>query len=597
MTGSGRPSTRPPGPHADPMGSLRAGRAHDSARNIRALANVFFGRLFENDVFSSSVAASSSVIWLVALVAIPGVMMSGMQMFAWAHLRQMPLDVQDRALMMSQVVHTEFVMLVAGLVTMLVWSSLTPDRRDAQVLGPLPVLIREQALGRLYALLKFFGLFAVAVSVPTAIVFTFVSTGAEHVLQVPQRIVAHIIAVTGAAGFVFFTLVNIQLVLAAVFGPRAIKFVTLPLQLAALAGMIAALALSQTVAHAMVDRGLEAGAMVAWNPAAWFAGIYRWVMGDHRAVFTVLAGRGVLAAFGMFAFAVAAYPLGYGRCLRNVIDSEGRRTGRLSRAWTSGAAWLLGPLLRTPLQRGLAAYMLATLGRSHAHRFVIGAYAGIGLLLAFPLAGRIMQIPTTGAMRYGWFAIPLGLVFWLVCGVRVAIMVPIEPSANWIFKLTEPVDKRRVLTTVVTVMAALTCVPIALLFGGVAALLGEVRLGASVFLIVIAAGLCLIELLTLTLKTVPFTCTYLPGQLKLRIFWPLYFFLWLQFVFTLSNRALAALRDTRPTLQLVAGLLAVWLALRVWHMVRARHIRAFVYDEQEPSLVSTMDLATSMRQI
>lgn len=566
-------------------------------RNIRSLARVFFGRLFENDVFSSSVAASSSVIWLVALVAIPGVMMSGMQMFAWAHLRQQPVDVQDRALMMSQAVHTEFVMLVAGLVTMLVWSSLTPDRRDAQVLGPLPVQLREQALGRLYALLKFFGLFAVAVSVPTAIVFTFVSTGAEHLVQVPQRIIGHIIAVTCAAGFVFFTLVNIQLVLAALFGPRAIKFVTLPLQLAALASMMAALALTQTFAHAMVDRGLEAGALVLWNPPAWFAGIYRWLMGDDRPVFAALAGRGVLAAAGMFAASVVLYPLGYGRCLRNVIDSEGRRTGKLSRVWTGLAARLLRPVLRTPLQRGLAAYMLATLGRSQTHRFIIGSYAGIALLLAFPLSSRLLHVPTTATFQYAWFAIPLGLVFWLVCGVRVAIMMPIEPSANWIFKLTEPVDKRRVLTTVVTVMAAVTCVPVAALFGGAAAIAGTPRLGATVFVIVLLAGLCLIELLTLTLKTVPFTCTYLPGQLRLRIFWPLYFFLWLQFVFTLANWCLWALQSRENTLRLSAFLLFVWVVLRVWHMLRARQIRAFVYDEQEPSLVSTMDLATSMRQI
>lgn len=436
-----------------------------------------------------------------------------------------------------------------------------------------------------------------SVSVPTAIVFTFVSTGAENILQVPQRIAGHIIAVTCAGGFVFFTLVNIQLVLAALFGPRAIKFFTLPLQLAALASMLAALAWTQTFAYAMVDRGLEAGAIVTWNPPAWFAGVYRWVMGDHRPVFAVLAARGALAAAGMFAAAVVLYPLGYGRCLRNVIDSEGRRTGKLSRVWTGLAARLLRPGLRTPLQRGLAAYMLATLGRSQTHRFIIGSYAGIALLLAFPLSDRLLHVPTTGTFQYGWFAIPLGLVFWLVCGVRVALMMPIEPSANWIFKITEPVDKRRVLTTVVTVMAAVTCVPVAALFGGAAALVGTARLGATVFVIVSLAGLCLIELLTLTMKTVPFTCTYLPGQLRLRLFWPLYFFLWLQFVFTLANWCLWALKGREETLRLSAFLLLVWVALRVWHMVRARHIRAFVYDEEEPSLVSTMDLATSMRQI
>jgi hypothetical protein len=181
--------------------------------------------------------------------------------------------------------------------------------------------------------------------------------------------------------------------------------------------------------------------------------------------------------------------------------------------------------------------------------------------------------------------------------VRVAVMMPIEPSANWLFKITEPVDKRKMLSAVTTVMAALTCVPIALVFAGAALVLGEQRLAATVFLVVMLAGLCLIEFLTLTLKTVPFTCSYLPGQLKLRVYWAPYFFLWLQFVFTLSNWSLWAFQGNRQTLQLAAFLGAVWIGLRLWHMARARKITAFIYDEQEPSLVTTMDIATSMRQI
>jgi hypothetical protein len=59
-------------------------------RNQKKLARVFFGRLFENDVFSSSVAASSSVLWLLAFLAVPGVMFSGSQIFAYARLRHCP---------------------------------------------------------------------------------------------------------------------------------------------------------------------------------------------------------------------------------------------------------------------------------------------------------------------------------------------------------------------------------------------------------------------------------------------------------------------------------------------------------------------------
>ena len=70
---------------------------------------------------------------------------------------------------------------------------------------------------------------------------------------------------------------------------------------------------------------------------------------------------------------------------------------------------------------------------------------------------------------------PLGFVFWLVCGVRVALMMPVEPIANWVFKLTEPVDKRRMLTTVVTVMTFVTCIPVAAVFAGAALVLGLER--------------------------------------------------------------------------------------------------------------------------
>jgi hypothetical protein len=502
----------------------------------------------------------------------------------------------DRTLLQREAFHIGFVMGVAGLITMMVWSSLTPDRRDANVLGHLPITARQQASARLLALLIFFGLFIAAMAVPTGFAHPFVTIGAENIAQFPTRVLGHITGATLAGAFVFFLLVNTQLLLAALFGPGAVGKVTLPLQLAAMVGMIAALVSSGSIASLLTARA-EDGAALLWNPAVWFVGIYRWVSGDSRPVFALLAARGALAGVGMILFTLITYPLAYERCLRNVIAAEGRRTTAMSRGWATLAARMLRPLLRVPLQRGIAAFMLATLGRSHPHRFLIGMYAGLAFLLSLPLAGRMMQLPATPQARYAWFAIPLGYVFWMVCGTRVALMMPVEPVANWIFKLTEPVDKRRVLTTVVTVLLCTSVLPIAGAFAGALVALGEERLALTVSLVVSLAGLCLIELLTLTMKTVPFSCTYLPGQLKLRIYWAPYFFLWLNFVFTLGNWCLWALQSWENTAKLLGFLLAIWIALRVWHMARARKIRGFVYDEQEGELVTTMDLINSMRQI
>ena len=41
----------------------------------------------------------------------------------------------------------------------------------------------------------------------------------------------------------------------------------------------------------------------------------------------------------------------------------------------------------------------------------------------------------------------------------------------------------------------------------------------------------------------------------------------------------------------------MWVGLRLWHMARGRQIGAFVYDEQEPGLVTSMDIATSLRKV
>jgi hypothetical protein len=46
----------------------------------------------------------------------------------------------------------------------------------------------------------------------------------------------------------------------------------------------------------------------------------------------------------------------------------------------------------------------------------------------------------------------------------------------------------------------------------------------------------------------------------------------------------------------VIGRYSSWLGVVFW-LARARKIKGFVYDEQEPALVTTMDISTMMRQI
>ena len=554
------------------------------------LAETLYRRMFENDLFSSSSSASSAVMWALAALATPGVMFSGSQYYFYAHARTFSPEVQDRIIFVSQAFHVDFAMAMAGLVTMLVWTSLSPDRRDALVLGPLPVTAGEQARARLLALFRFFLMFATAVSVPTAFAFTFVTIGDAAVAELPLRVAGHIAATLSGAAFVFFLAIDVQLILAAVLGPRAVTVATWPLQTGAVLGMVAAVAATGGLADALLAAAATHDPRVVWNPAAWFVGVYRWTIGDERAVFGMLAARAVLASGIVMGVAVLAYPRAYQRCLANAIATEGRRatwwSGALARVWLR----ILSPWLRTPLERGLATFITATLMRSHAHRFLIGSYLGMGVLLALPLLPRLLQSGSVTTNSYAWFAVPLNLVCWSAAALRVAMMLPIEPSANWIFKLTEPVDKARMLSSAVTVTQGIVIAPLAVVFGAAAGLNGGSALGVTVLIVVLTAGNALVEALMLHLRAVPGTCTYRPGQLRLRVMWPVYFAVWIAVAYVLPRLATASVGELRSTFILTGGLALVWSILRAWRVSRAKRVIALVFEEIEPAAATIVRL-------
>src|SRR5690606_28088088 len=123
-----------------------------------------------------------------------------------------------------------------------------------------------------------------------------------------------------------------QLALAAVMGPSAVRVATLPLQGAALAAMVAALYLHSRVADGMLGAESVRDAWVVWNPTAWFVGLYRWISGDTRDVWGLLAFRALAASALAMAATLVAYPLAYRRCLRNALDGRRRRA-----TWRAGA--------------------------------------------------------------------------------------------------------------------------------------------------------------------------------------------------------------------------------------------------------------------
>jgi hypothetical protein len=118
----------------------------------------------------------------------------------------------------------------------------------------------------------------------------------------------------------------------------------------------------------------------------------------------------------MFSFVMSLH---YARCLRSVIAHEGRRTTKMSRAWARLAAMLLRPLLRSPLQRGLAAFMLATLGRGHFTPSTWSLWALQSWRRTAVLIGSLMAV-------------------WVVLRLRLVHMAQMRNIRGFVYDETEP---------------------------------------------------------------------------------------------------------------------------------------------------------------
>ena len=229
-------------------------------------------------------------------------------------------------------------------------------------------LARAGASAGLLALLKFFGLFIVAVSVPTAIAYNFVSIGAENISQFPRPHAS--VTSWPPPGR------RLRVLPAAQHPARAGGVVRAARDSIHHAAAATGLArrhdrgAGSDVGRSSCSRcsidGLAAGRAGAVEPGGLVRrrlplGVWRRSRDLRRARRTCAALAAGIAHHCQRVDAVSARL----RALPAQRDHErGPHAPAAVARWATLAARLLRPLLRTPLQRGLAAFMLATLGRS-----------------------------------------------------------------------------------------------------------------------------------------------------------------------------------------------------------------------------------------
>jgi hypothetical protein len=321
------------------------------------------------------------------------------------------------------------------------------------------------------------------------------------------RLAAHVVASLGGSLMVVLAVTGINGALLMAVPCAHLQ----PASTAVRSVLIGALVLSLPLAARLpaIAPLLAAGAPSLYLvPPVWFLGVEELLLGHRSPYFDRMALIAAIGIASSLALAVGSYLLLYRRFDRVMMHPEAsgsrRRAGRF-----------IGRMGATPFS-AISAFTRLTLARSALHQGVFVAISACG-------AGLVMN-SFIGAMTMGpvrspeneivntVLAAPFTLVFVMVLAVRAAMVLPIEPRANWVFRMTEdPGTRAEQLGAVVDIVARFgVWWPVVVLLPVQWALLGTRTLICAS--IAYLAGLVLVELQMADWLRIPFTCSYMPGK-------------------------------------------------------------------------------------
>jgi hypothetical protein len=561
---------------------------------FRELARHFFNRFFDNDLIainSDEVDMRATVVNILAILAAPGMLLPFLFMTKYSNMQRMPLYVRDLASLGEKEFFICFSMTVMGLVTVIEWEMLFPDRRDYANLTPLPIRLRTMFSAKIAALLAFLAIFSSVINAFSPVMFPAVVLQNQSVLMLPGFARCHIVSIMAANIFVFFLCVAVQGILMNVLGYRMFRRVSPYVQFGLVALLILMFLLSGRIVSELQLHTANPAAVYAFPPL-WFLGLYQTQLGWTNPVFRELAGSARMAAGWTTAAALATYLLSYKRHVTRSLESADEFSTVPSALDRIIGRGLDRFVVRDSLQQAAFYFIWKTLTRSRRHKLLFAAYVAVGCALIFE---GLAVLVARGGNSWMYHPIPellpapLILAFFILCGMRHVFAVPAELRANWVFQVSDRGEARRCLAGVRKAMIVLGVIPLFALLLPLHVLFWGWRTAVLHILFGTVIAWLLVEVLLVNFEKFPFTCSYLPGKANLKVSWPLYLFGFTTYVSVLMTLEYWMLQRPLRFAWLAALVILVRAALAIYRW-RVGHDVILVFDEQPEPLVRTLNL-------
>ena len=562
---------------------------------FRELARHFFGRFFDNDLVAVNSDESdmrATVVNILAMLAAPGMLLPFLFMTKYSNMQRMPLYVRDLASLGEKEFFICFSMTVMGLVTVIEWDMLFPDRRDYANLTPLPIRLRTTFAAKIAALLAFLTIFSSVINAFSPVMFPAVVLQNKSVLMLPGFARCHIVSILAANTFVFFLCVAVQGILMNVLGYRLFRRVSPYVQFALVALLILMFLLSGRIVSELKPYATVNPASVYLFPPLWFLGFYQTQLGWTNPVFRELAASARMAAGWTTAAALATYLLSYKRHVTHSLESADEFATIPSAMDRFVERALDRFVVRDRLQQATFYFIWKTLTRSRRHKLLFAAYVAAGCAVIFEgLAVLVARGGNSWMYRPSpeLLPAPLILAFFILCGMRHVFAVPAELRANWVFQVSDRGEARRCLAGVKKSMLVVGVLPLIALLLPLHVLFWGWRTALLHMLFGTVVSWLLVEVLLVNFEKLPFTCSYLPGKANLKVSWPIYLFGFTTYVSVFLTLEYWMLQRPVRFVWLAAVVALVQLALFIYRWRVGRDV-ALVFDEQPEPLVRTLNL-------
>lgn len=489
------------------------------------LTRTFLLRFFENEITSGTDDLKGSFFWLLSLLATPGMLLP------FVVLPNFELIARIRGVevlrVLSRGVKAFYIGLAivgAAMVAAVVWRSLLIDRRDALVLGSLPVRSRSVIAAKLFALTLYVGMVIVAMHAAASIGFGLVLASNSPMSFAVRGVAAHFVASSLAGLFVFALAIAVQGSSLALVGPRAFGRMSGWLQLALVGAIVLELialpVISGSTVQALAWNGDGPRPWLLSTPPLWFLGLYETILGTGDPLLIELSRTGLTALAAAAAVAVVSFPLAYRRVMSDAVERPGG-IGRVGRS-TALSYWLAHVAGRDGTVRAAAQFFLATIGRVEHHRFTMAIAAGAALAWGLPtVAGFQFGAVAPARPSAGLLALPLSTMVPLLAGLHVAASLPSDMRAAWMFHAAAPAP-RRIRSGARRMMLALGVAPIVLLSSVVNWRLWGAAIALQHALVCIAVGALVIEYFVRDVDAMPCARRLRVDGAHLRAWWAAY---------------------------------------------------------------------------